>query len=289
MTLWAADTAGLHNLFRLSSLASIEGYYRHPRFDRELLQQYGTGLIGTTGCPSGEVNRWLQAGNYDRALATAADMRDILGAGNYYCELMDHGIAIERKFRDDLLRIAKELDLPLVATNDLHYVRPEDASVHDAFLCVGTKANLDDPKRFRFDSQDFYVKSAAEMERVWGHIPEALRNTMVIAERCDVDFAEERSLMPRFGVPAGQTEESWLVEEVERGVAARFAPGPVPDRHRAQAAYEVLQMIAQMGFPGYFLVVADLVRMSRPSASGWDRVAGRPRVRSSRGRWASPS
>ena len=171
MTLWAADNTGLHNLFRLSSLASIEGYYRHPRFDRELMQRYGKGLIGTTGCPSGEVNRWLQAGNYDRALAAAADMRDILGTENYYCELMDHGIAIERRFRDDLLRIAKELDLPLVATNDLHYVRPEDAAVHDAFLCVGTKANLDDPKRFRFDAQDFYVKSAAEMEQVWGHLP----------------------------------------------------------------------------------------------------------------------
>jgi DNA polymerase-3 subunit alpha len=258
MTLWAADTEGLHNLYRLSSLASLEGYYRHPRFDTELMQRYGRGVIGTTGCPSGEVNRWLQAGNFDRALATAANMQDILGRENYFCELMDHGIAIEKKFRDELLEIAKRLKLPLVATNDLHYVRAEDAAVHDAFLCVGTKSTLDDPKRFRFDSQDFYVKSAAEMEQVWGHMPEALQNTMLIAERCNVTLGEKRDLMPRFEVPAGETEESWLVKEVDRGLAARFAPHPVPQTHRDQAAYE-LEMITKMGFPGYFLVVADLI------------------------------
>ena len=262
MTVWAQSTEGLHNLFRLASLASIEGYYRHPRFDRELMQTYGKGIIGTTGCPSGEVNRWLQAGNYDKALATAAEMQDILGRENYFCELMDHGIAIERKFRDELLQIAKHLQLPLVATNDLHYVRPGDAAVHDAFLCVGTKTTLDDPKRFRFDAQDFYVKSAAEMEQVWGHMPEALRNTLVIAERCEVAFTENQQLMPRFGVPPGETEESWLVKEVELGLAARFAPHPVPDTHRKQAEYEVA-MIARMGFPGYFLVVADLVRHAK--------------------------
>ena len=136
MTLWAENTEGMHNLFRLSSLSSLEGYYHKPRFDRELLERYGTGLIGTTGCPSGEVNRWLQAGNYDRALAAAADYRDILGAGNYFCELMDHGLGIERRFREDLLRIARTLDLPLIATNDLHYVHavrrrhPRRAAVH---------------------------------------------------------------------------------------------------------------------------------------------------------------
>ena len=122
MTLLAETTAGMHNLFRLSSLASLEGYYYKPRFDRELLETYGKGIIATTGCPSGEVNRWLQAGNYDRALAAAADYRDILGKDNYFCELMDHGLGIERKHREDLLKIARSLDIPLVATNDLHYV-----------------------------------------------------------------------------------------------------------------------------------------------------------------------
>ena len=261
MTLWAENTPGMHNLFRLSSLASLEGYYHKPRFDRELLERYGRGLIGTTGCPSGEVNRWLQAGRYEQALATAADMRDILGAGNYFCELMDHGLPIERRFRDDLLRIARSLDLPLVATNDLHYVHAADADNHDVLLCIGTRSTMDDPKRFRFDARDFYVKSSAEMRAVWAELPEACDNTLLIAERCHVEFTEGANLMPQFPVPAGESEESWLVKEVERGLDARYR-GAVPDPVRAQADYEV-GVIAQMGFPGYFLVVADLVRHAK--------------------------
>ncbi|MDP1879112.1 MAG: PHP domain-containing protein, partial [Actinomycetota bacterium] len=198
MTLWAENTAGMHNLFRLSSLASLEGYYHKPRFDRELLERYGAGLMGTTGCPSGEVNRWLQAGRYDQALATAADMRDILGAGNYFCELMDHGIAIERRFREDLLRIARVLDLPLVATNDLHYVSAADADTHDVLLCIGTRTTMDDPKRFRFDARDFYVKTAQEMRQTWQELPEACDTTLLIAERCHVEFTEGADLMPQF-------------------------------------------------------------------------------------------
>ncbi|MSV53884.1 MAG: PHP domain-containing protein, partial [Actinobacteria bacterium] len=139
MTLWAENTAGMHNLFRLSSLASLEGYYHKPRFDRDLLERYGKGLIGTTGCPSGEVNRWLQAGQYEKALAAAADFRDILGPGNYFCEVMEHGLDIEKRFREDLLRIARSLGLPIVATNDLHYVHAEDAATHDVLLCIGTR------------------------------------------------------------------------------------------------------------------------------------------------------
>ncbi len=259
MTMWAENNVGLHNLFRLSSLASIEGYYRAPRFDRELLETYGEGLIGTTGCPSGEVNRWLQAGQFDKALQAAADFRDILGKDNYFCEVMDHGIDIERRFRDDLLTIARKLDLPFLATNDTHYVHADDWRMHDAFLCVGTKSLLADEKRFRFDSHDFYIKTADQMRDLWADLPGACDNTLLIAERCDVSFDEGANLMPRFEVPAGESEESWLVKEVERGLAARFAPDPVPEAHRKQAAYE-LNVIAQMGYPGYFLVVADLIR-----------------------------
>jgi len=261
MTLWAENTEGMHNLFRLSSLASMEGYYHKPRFDRELLSQYGSGLIGTTGCPSGEVNRWLQAGQYDRALAAAADFRDILGPGNYFCELMDHGLQIERRFREDLLRIARTLDLPLVATNDSHYVHAEDAATHDVLLCIGTRTTMDDPKRFRFDARDFYITTAAEMQQRWSELPEACENTLLIAERCNVAFVEGADLLPAFPVPAGQTEETWLIAEVERGLHKRY-PGGVPDEVRAQAEYET-RVICQMGFPGYFLVVADLVRHAK--------------------------
>ena len=261
MTLWAETTPGMHNLFRLSSLASLEGYYHKPRFDRELLERYGTGLIGTTGCPSGEVNRWLQAGQYDRALAAAADFRDILGPGNYFCEVMEHGLQIERRFREGLLKIARTLDLPLVATNDLHYVHADDADAHDVLLCIGTRTTMDDPKRFRFDARDFYLKSAAEMRAVWSELPEALSNTLLIAERCHVEFNEGASLMPVFPVPEGESEESWLVKEVEIGLNRRYK-GQIPDNVRRQAEYEV-GVVMQMGFPGYFLVVADLVRYAK--------------------------
>ncbi|MCU0282277.1 MAG: DNA polymerase III subunit alpha [Candidatus Nanopelagicales bacterium] len=258
MTLLAETTEGLHNLFRISSLASLEGQYRkYPRFDRDLLERHGRGIIATTGCPSGEVNRWLQVGQYEKARQAAADYRDILGAGNFFCEVMDHGIAIERQTREDLLRIARDLQLPLLASNDLHYTYAADADAHEVLLCVQTGKTLADPNRFRFDARDFYLKSAQEMRTLWAELPEACDNTLLVAERCDVAFTEGRNLMPRFPVPEGETEESWLVKEVERGLARRY-PGGVPDDRREQATYEV-GVICQMGFPGYFLVVADLV------------------------------
>jgi len=264
MTLLAETTEGMHNLFRLSSLASLEGQYRkYPRFDKELLERYATGIIATTGCPSGEVNRWLQVGHYDRALQAASDYKDILGAGNFFCEVMDHGLEIERSTREQLLKIAKELQLPLLATNDLHYTHAADAEAHEVLLCVQTGKTLADPKRFRFDANDFYLKSAAEMRAVWSELPEACDNTLLVAERCAMEFSEGADLMPRFPVPAGETEESWLVKEVEAGLARRFGGADlVPQGHRAQATYEV-SVITQMGFPGYFLVVADLVRYAK--------------------------
>jgi DNA polymerase-3 subunit alpha len=261
MTLWAESTEGMHNLFRLSSLASLEGHYHKPRFDRDLMERYSGGLIGTTGCPSGEVNRWLQAGEFDNARAAAADMRDILGPGNYFCELMDHGLGIERRFREDLLRIARDLELPLVATNDVHYVHAGDAETHDVLLCIGTRTTMDDPRRFRFDARDFYVKSAGEMRQVWRELPEACDSTLLIAERCDVSFSEGANLLPRFPVPAGESEDSWLVSEVQRGLHRRYG-NLVPDHVQKQANYEV-GVVTQMGFPGYFLVVADLVRYAK--------------------------
>jgi DNA polymerase-3 subunit alpha len=261
MTLWAENTSGMHNLFRLSSLASLEGQYHKPRFDRELLERYSSGLMGTTGCASGEVNRWLQAGQYGKARAAAADFRDIFGAGNFFAEVMDHGLAIERNFMPDLIKIARDLGLPLVATNDLHYVHAHDAETHDVLLCIGTRTTMDDPKRFRFDARDFYLKSAAEMRSLWSDYPEACDNTLLIAERCNVEFNEGANLMPRADIPDGENEESWLVKEVEIGLSKRYPLG-VPDNVRKQAHYE-LGVIAQMGFPGYFLVVADLVRHAK--------------------------
>ncbi|MDQ1619219.1 MAG: polymerase subunit alpha [Actinomycetota bacterium] len=259
MTMWAENTPGMHNLFRLSSLASLEGQYYKPRMDRELLQTYAKGIIATTGCPGGEVQTLLRIGRYDDAVRSAAEFRDIFGKDNFFCEVMDHGLPVEQRVRADLLRLAKDLDLPLVATNDLHYTYAKDAEAHAILLCVQAGRTLADPNRFKFDADDFYLKTPEEMRDVWRDLPEACDNTLAIAERCDVAFTEGANLMPRFPVPEGESEESWLVKEVERGLVRRFADreGGVPEEHRKQAAYEVGVMV-QMGFPGYFLVTADL-------------------------------
>jgi len=264
ITLLSETTAGMHNLFRLSSLASLEGYYYKPRMDLELLQRYSNGLIATTGCPSSEVNRWLQAGKFEKAKATAAQLQEIFGKDNFFCELMDHGIGIERRHREDLLKIAKELNLPLLATNDTHYVHASDADAHEALLCIGTRTTIADPNRFKFDARDFYIKTADEMQNVWREHPSALSNTLLVNERCKVEFYEGKNLLPRFPVPAGESEESWLVKQVEAGLHTRFKGKPT-QQHLDQAKYEV-SVVSQMGFPGYFLVVADLVRHAKSNS-----------------------
>jgi DNA polymerase-3 subunit alpha len=261
MTLLAESTEGMHNLFRLSSKASIEGYYFKPRMDRELLSTYSSGLIATTGCPSGEVQTRLRLGQYDAAVQAAADFRDIFGPENFFCEIMDHGLGIERRIMTDLLRLAKDLSLPLVATNDLHYTHAHDATSHAALLCVQSGSTLDDPNRFKFDADEFYLKSAAEMRQIFRDHPDACDNTLAIAERCDVSFNTSANYMPRFPVPEGETETSWFVKEVDRGLDVRYPDG-VPSDVRRQADYEV-GVITQMGFPGYFLVVADFINWSK--------------------------
>ncbi|WP_416348823.1 DNA polymerase III subunit alpha [Microbacterium sp. STN6] len=261
MTLLAETTEGMHNLFRLSSKASIEGYYFKPRMDRELLSTYGKGLIATTGCPSGEVQTRLRLGQYDEAVKAAADFRDIFGKENFFAEIMDHGLGIERRIMNDLLRLAKQLSLPLVATNDLHYTHAADAKSHAALLCVQSGSTLDDPNRFKFDADEFYLKSASEMRSVFREHPDACDNTLLIAERCDVSFDTSANYMPRFPVPEGESEQTWFVKEVEKGLHERY-PAGIPDAVRAQADYEI-GVISQMGFPGYFLVVADFINWSK--------------------------
>ncbi|NKX54931.1 DNA polymerase III subunit alpha [Arthrobacter mobilis] len=261
MTMWAQTTEGMHNLFRMSSLASLEGYLYKPRMDRELLQTYGKGLIATTGCPSGEVQTKLRLGLYREARQAASDFRDIFGAENFFCELMDHGLDIERGVQADLIKLARELDLPLVATNDLHYTHAEDAAAHAALLCVQSGSTLADPKRFKFDADEFYLKSPAEMRALFRDYPEACDNTLLIAERCDVEFNTQANYMPRFPCPPGENEESWFVKEVEKGLHYRYPQG-IPDEVRKQANYEI-GVITQMGFPGYFLVVADFINWAK--------------------------
>ena len=260
MTLLSENNEGMHNLFKLSSLASIEGFYFKPRMDRELLSRYAKGIIATTGCVGGEVQTRLRLGQYAEARQAAADYQDIFGKENFFAEIMDHGIDIERRTMNDLLALAKELGMPLVATNDLHYTHAHDATAHAALLCVQSASTLDDPNRFKFDSDEFYLKSAAQMRAMFSDYPEACDNTLLIAERCEVNF-EHRDLMPRFPVPAGETEASWFEKEVAVGMRRRFNDAP-DEAHLAQAQYEV-DVIKQMGFPGYFLVVADFIAWAK--------------------------
>ena len=268
MTLLSESTEGMHNLFRLSTGSWRDGFFKHPRMDRELLAQHSKGIIGTTGCPSGEVQVHLRYGNYDAARKAAGDFQDILGRENYFLELMDHGLDIERRVRDGLLRLAEDLRIPLLATNDSHYVNREDAASQEHLLCINSGSTMDIPagdgpgQRFAFQGDGYYIKSAAEMRELWRDFPAACDNTLLIAERCDVQFTEAvGKYMPRFPCPPGENEDSWLVKEVERGLQFRY-PNGIPDEVRKQAEFE-LGVITQMGFPGYFLVVADFINWAK--------------------------
>jgi DNA polymerase-3 subunit alpha len=229
--------------------------------DRELLSRYADGLIATTGCPGGEIQTRLRMGDYREALRAASDYRDIFGASNFYLEVMDHGIDIENRVRTDLLKLGKELKLPLLATNDLHYTFAEDGAAHEALLCVQSGSTLADPKRFKFDNHEFYVKTAVQMREIFKDIPESCDNTLLIAERCNVTLREGENLLPRFEVPQGESEDSWLRKLSHEGLISRLGDRLTPT-HLQRLDYE-LDVMAKMGFPGYFLVVADLCSHAR--------------------------
>ncbi|HEU4332449.1 MAG TPA: DNA polymerase III subunit alpha [Lapillicoccus sp.] len=262
MTLLARTTGGMHNLFRMSSLASMEGHYFKPRIDRELLARYSDGLIATTGCVGGEIQTRLRLGQYDEARRAAAEFQDLFGKENFFAEVMDHGIPIERQTQRELLRLAKDLQIPLLATNDLHYTQPEHAKAHAALLCVQSGSTLMDPNRFKFDAEEFYLKTPEQMRHLFRELPEACDNTLLIAERCDVTFVEgEGRYMPQFSCPPGENEESWFVKEVERGLRLRYPEG-VPEYASKQARYET-EVIAGKGYCSYFLVVADFINWAK--------------------------
>lgn len=268
MTLLSKNNTGMHNLFRMGSLASLDSVYaKWPRIDRELLNEYSEGLIATTGCPSGEVQTRLRLGQYKEAIDAAAEFRDIFGKENFYVEIMQHDLEIERRIFKDLIQLSKDLALPLVATNDLHYTHQHDAKHHEALLALQSGSKLDEPtydeggSRFAFSGSEYYLKSAAEMRALFSEFPDALDNTLVIAERCDVSFNTDANYMPKFPTPPGEDETSWLIKEVNKGLRNRYPQG-VPAEVQKQADYE-LEVIINMGFPGYFLVVADFINWAK--------------------------
>ncbi|RSM84725.1 DNA polymerase III subunit alpha [Kibdelosporangium aridum] len=264
MTMVARNATGLRNLFKLSSLASMEGYYRKPRMDRDLIAEHADGIIATTGCPSGEVQTRLRLGQCDEALQAAADYRDIFGPDNFFLELMDHDLAIEKVVRDGLLEVGTQIGLKPLATNDSHYVSKDQAEAHSALLCVQSGKTLNDPARFKFDGDGYYLKSADEMRAYWdAEVPGAADNTLLVAERVEsyAEVWEHRDRMPIYEPPEGHDVQSWFRAEVMRGLNWRL-PGGVPDEYVTRADFEI-DVIVQKGFPAYFLITADLMNHAR--------------------------
>ena len=261
MTLLAENNQGLSNLFKLSSLASLEGFYYKPRVDRELLSKYSKGIIATTGCAGGEIQTRLRMGAYKEAIKAASEYRDIFGPENFYLEIMDHSIEIEQRAFADLIKLGKELNLPQLATNDLHYTHHDDAAAHEVLLCIQSGSTMADPKRFKFENSEFYLKSPAQMREIFKDFKQACDNTLLIAERCETTMREGENLLPQFPVPNGQSEDSWLIKLANDGLATKMG-NSIPTEYQDRLNFE-LEVMIKMGFPGYFLVVADLCDHAR--------------------------
>lgn len=265
MTMVAENATGLHNLFKLSSLASLEGQLgKWARMDEEIIAEHAAGIIATTGCPSGEVQTRLRLGHDREALEAAAKWQEIFGPDNFFLEIMDHGLSIERRVREGLLEVGRKLGIRPLATNDCHYVTKDASTNHEALLCIQTGKTLSDPTRFKFDGDGYYLKSAEEMRAIWdAEVPGACDSTLLIAERVQSydEVWQHRDRMPIFPVPDGYDQASWLRREVELGLQRRFPNGAPPD-YVQRAEYEI-GVILEMGFPAYFLVVGDLINHAR--------------------------
>ena len=269
LTLLAENETGYRNLLKLVSAAYLEGFYHRPRMDKELLAEHAEGVICLSGCLSSELSTLLLAGQDRRAQEAAGRYRDIFGADRFFMELQDHGIPDQRRVLPKQIALARSLDIPLVATNDLHYTVRSDAKPHDVLLCIQQQKLQSDPKRLKFDSEEFYLKSAPEMRRVFHEVPDACDNTLRIAERVELDLvygdrapADQRFHLPRFETPDRKGLEEYLRELVYRGAPDRYPTLTDDIRRRID---DELDVITQMGFAGYFLIVWDLIRFARES------------------------
>jgi DNA polymerase-3 subunit alpha len=260
LVLLAENQEGYQNLIKLVSAAWLEGFYYKPRVDKELLRKYHKGLIALSACLAGEVPALLLEGKEEEARAAALDYQDIFGMHNFYLELQDHGLAEQRKANSALLRIARETGIPLVATNDVHYTRRNDAAIQDVMLCIQTGKTLQDQDRMRFETEEFYLKSAEEMRLLFGDYPEALANTVRIAERCQVDFKFGENHLPFYEVPQGYNADTYLEHLCQQGLRERYPQ--IASMHQERLAYE-LAIIKKMGYSSYFLIVWDFIHYAK--------------------------
>ena len=222
LVLLARDEEGYRNLLQLCSRASLEGFYYKPRIDRELLEKYRSGLIALSGCVSGEIPELILSGRITEAEATAAYYRELMGADNFYLEMQDHGMPEQQVINRELVRIARKMNLPLVATNDIHYLEKSDAFYQDVLLCIQTGKTINDENRMRFSSAEYYFKSAREMEELFREVPEAITNTLKIAERCNLEFSFNEFYLPSFEIPSGETPESCLKRLVYQRLPQKY-------------------------------------------------------------------
>src|SRR5437899_7999514 len=261
LTVLARNRAGYRNLIKLVSKAYLEGFYYQPRVDRELLAQHADGLVVLSGCLNSEVSRLLLQGEMGKATKIAGWYQDVVGRDYYFMEVQSHGLEPQARVTADTLAIAKAIGAPIVGTNDSHYLEAGHGRAHEALLCIQTGTTLSDPNRFRFSTDEFYVKSAEEMARVFAELPEACRNTLAVAERCNLTLDFGAFHLPRYVVPAGHTLDSYLRELASAGLRRRYGPTP-GDAVEARLNHE-LAVIEKMGFAGYFLVVWDFIHYAR--------------------------
>lgn len=275
LLLLARDETGYHNLMKLVSIGYLEGFYYRPRIDKAILSELSSGLIGMTACLKGEVPVLLQQKRFNDALKAADTYLSILGKGNFYLELQANSIPEQGQVNEGLVKISKELNMPLVATNDVHYLTPERAQSHEALLSIQTQTTLDDPHRMRFQTEEFYFRSPAEMKAIFKDFPEAIASTLEIADRCNLELSFSEVHLPKYDPPVGKLKEEYLAELCEAGLKERYAT-PTPEI-RARLTHE-LKLIKDMGFVSYFLIVWDFIHYAKsqgiPVGPGRGSAAG---------------
>ncbi len=276
LVLLAKNRAGYRNLVRLTSIGFTEGFYRRPRIDKDVLAEHSEGLVCLAACLSGEVALHLRQGRYEEARKSAEGFATMFGSDGFWLEVQQHGIGEERLVTEGMLRLGEELGIGVVATNDAHYLRREDAEAHDVLLAIGTGSDLDDPKRFRFTGQESYVKSEAEMRALFPKHPDLLANTARVAELCEFDF-EKRYFLPEFPLPAAHATDEAMLEHLSREGAVRRYGEPLPPEVAERLAFE-LGVINRAGYAGYFLIVQDFIAAARergiPVGPGRGSAAG---------------
>ena len=288
MLVLAENEEGYRNLVRLTSEAALHGFYRKPRVSKAFLAKHAQGLIGFSGCLAGEVSQHIMEGHYEQAKSTAGQYQEIFGRGNYFLEIQDHGLEADKPVCDAMLRMEKEIGIPLIATNDSHYIADSDSRAHEILLCVQTAGSMNDPKRFKFDTNEFYVKSADEMLRLFQHAPHVVSGTMQFPERCNLKLAKVENPFPRFPVPEGETLDSYFERVCREGLQKRIATDiehlrtsgllkkTLPE-YQERLEREI-QCIRQMKFPGYFMIVWDFIRFAKeqdiPVGPGRGSAAG---------------